>query len=178
MLDHPRVGGYTGGLVSAPIFKGIAEKIYAMSGRFINRTPYAKSVEHQQSAVPDVVGMKTEAARALMAARGYDVEVKGNGAVIRGESPHSGSALPRGSVVTLITSEVPGGVLAGYTVVPDVRGLPMRRAISTLAGQHLETSITGSGIAAGQNPSAGEHVKIGTRVVVRCEPKNLSMVTL
>ncbi len=177
MLDHPRVGGYTGGLVSAPIFRGIAQKIHSMSGRFARKQFAAVAGDHL-TAVPDVTGLQANAAKTMLVARGLEVDIRGNGTVIRSQSPRSGLLLPRGNVVTLTTIESPPSAMPGYTIVPDVRGLPMRRAINTLTAQHLETGLTGSGIAVSQSPAPGVQVKLGARIFIRCEPKNLSMVNL
>jgi len=79
--------------------------------------------------------------------------------------------------VKLLTKE-PDTAPPGYAVVPDLRGMPMRRAINSLAIQRLEVSISGSGVVASQAPQAGQQVKLGTRVSVRCEPRNRSLLSM
>jgi cell division protein FtsI (penicillin-binding protein 3) len=176
MLDNPRVGGYTGGLVSAPIFKAIAQKIYTMSGRFTRR-PGPVMAENENPIVPDVVGQNTDVAREMLVARGLKSEIEGNGNLVRGQSPRAGTVISRGGGVKLQTRE-PDAAPSGYAVVPDLRGMPMRRAINSLAMQQLEVSISGSGVVASQAPQAGQQVKIGTRVAVRCEPRNRSLLSM
>jgi len=176
MLDNPRVGGYTGGLVSAPIFKAIAQKIYAMSGRF-TRTPGPVMAGNETLVVPDLVSLNTDVAREMLAARGLKSEIEGNGDLVRGQSPHAGAVVSRGGGVRLQTKESDAAP-PGYAVVPDLRGMPMRRAINSLAIQLLEVSITGSGVVASQTPQAGQQVKVGTRVAVHCEPRNRSLLSM
>ncbi len=176
MLDNPREGGYTGGLVSAPIFKAIAQKIYAMSGRF-TRTPGPVMAGNESLVVPDLVSQNTDVAGEMLAARGLKSEIEGNGSLVRGQSPRAGAVVSRGGAVKLQTKESDAAP-PGYAVVPDLRGMPMRRAINSLAIQQLEVSITGSGVVASQTPQAGQQVKVGTRVAVRCEPRNRSLLSM
>ena len=176
MLDNPRTGGYTGGQVSAPIFKAIAQKIYTMSGRF-TKTPGPVMVGNESLVVPDVVSLNAGVAREMLAERGLKSEVEGNGSVVRGQVPRAGAVVGHGSAVKLLTKE-PDTAPPGYAVVPDLRGMPMRRAINSLAIQRLEVSISGSGVVASQAPQAGQQVKLGTRVSVRCEPRNRSLLSM
>ncbi len=169
MLDHPRIGGWTGGEASAPIFRQIAAALYAMSGRF-SRTPSAAMAGGDSKLVPDVVSLATGVAREILENRGFVVVQNGEGSVVRGQSPRSGASAGRGATVTLSVAEVPAPA-PGYAVVPDVHGLPIRRAINALAAQQLEVGLTGSGVVVSQRPAAGQQVKIGTRVAVQCESK-------
>ena len=61
--------------------------------------------------------------------------------------------------------------------VPDVRGQAIRRAVARLSLAHLDVGIQGSGVVVAQSPSPHEHVRAGTHVVIRCEQRNLSLVT-
>jgi cell division protein FtsI (penicillin-binding protein 3) len=134
MLDLPGTPTYSGGLVSAPIFKAIAEKIAATSNRFSPGTILASHVPRKR-AVPDIRTMDMDATGA--------------------------SAAP-----------------AGYAVVPDVCGFPIRRAVNSLVVRRLDAAITGSGVVVAQSPRPGERVKAGSRVSIRCESKNLQALTL
>ena len=165
MLDNPRDGGYTGGQVSAPIFRGIAQKVYAMSGRF---SPEKQSIANAV-AVPDVRLLKADHARALLTEKGFTVEVRGQGSVVRSQKPPAGTLLAPGKEVVLATGEAPSR--APYTEVPDLRGLSIRRAINSLTLQQLEASVAGSGVVVAQTPVPGQQVKVGTRVLLRCEPR-------
>jgi cell division protein FtsI (penicillin-binding protein 3) len=171
MMDGPSVGGYTGGLASAPVFKAIAEKVYATSQRFVRR-PDAVVAGSEMLTVPDVTTLKVEVARAMLTECGFAVAISGgDGPVVVGQLPDAGTTLRRGARVTL-TMDQAGSLLGkGLTLVPDVRRLPIRRAINRLAMRHLDTGVLGSGIVSSQSPSPGEQVKVGTRVTVRCEPR-------
>ena len=173
MLDNPNDHSYVGGLVSAPIFKAIAEKVYAVSPRFAR----TQAVAGNAAVVPDVVTVKLDAAKELLVAQGFEVTTEGNGTVVMHQSPAAGTKERRGTTVTLSTASAPAAV-KGYTDVPDLRGLPIRRAVNRLSLQHLDAAVSGSGIVASQFPAPGELVKTGTRIALRCEPRALTMVTL
>jgi len=174
MLDHPREGAQTGGMASAPIFREIARKVSGLGGRGLRAAP-----EVQAKAVPDVVALSLADARTAIAEQGYVIEMKGSGAIVQQQTPAPGTRLPHGGTVTVtlttLTGTAPGD---GFTIVPSVTGLSMRRAASTLALQKLDAMLAGSGIVTGQVPAAGTKVRTGTRVTVRCEPKTLSFLTL
>jgi len=176
MLDHPQIGGTTGGESSAPIFRQIAAKISAMSGRF-SRVPSAAMAAGAARLVPDVVSLTTGVAREVLENRGFTVVQTGTGGVVQGQSPRAGAAAGRGAVITLAATEVPTAP-PGYSMVPDLRGMPLRRAINTLAVHQLDISITGSGVVSSQHPAAGQQVKIGTRVAIHCEPRNRMLLSL
>jgi beta-lactam-binding protein with PASTA domain len=61
--------------------------------------------------------------------------------------------------------------------MPDVRGESIRRALTRLAVLRLDVAIQGSGVVIAQDPQPREQVRAGTRVLIRCEPRNLSLVT-
>lgn len=170
MLENPRVGGYTGGLASAPIFRGIAQRIYAMSGRF-QRPSQSVTSEKQPVAIPDVKNLKAEAARAMLEAHGLDVNVRGGGDVVEQQTPVAGSLLARGKTVTLVTNSRSAIPPQGFVLVPDLRGLTIRRALNSLITNQLDAAVSGSGVVVSQSPAAGQQVKTGTRVSMRCEQR-------
>jgi len=59
--------------------------------------------------------------------------------------------------------------------VPDVRGLSIRRALSRLAIDKLESRIQGSGTVIRQIPPAGGHADPGSTVTLFCEPSTLAV---
>ncbi len=175
MLDKPRAGAYTGGSASAPIFKEIARKVYTMSQRFVR---YPPGESGNGRAVPDVTTLKTEIARELLNSQGFEVEVRGEGSMVWDQNPAPGTVLEEGAPVRLQTEEDASRLRPGYTTIPDVRGLPLRRAINSLAVSRLEASVRGSGVVVSQSPLPGREVASGTQVVIRCEPKNPSLVRM
>jgi cell division protein FtsI (penicillin-binding protein 3) len=177
MLDHPKEGGYTGGFASAPIFKAIAEKIVVGSS-WSQKTERGVITEKQTVVVPDVVGLGIEVATSMLSSSGFDVQLLGSGKVVLKQSPSFGTRTRPGTAVKISTSNTWADVPTGFTVVPDVRRMSIRRAINRLAMAGLGVSIAGSGVVVGQAPVPGQQVKVGTRVSLKCEPKSLGFVAL
>jgi len=177
MLDHPKEGGYTGGLTSAPIFKAIAEKIVAGSS-WSQKAERGVITQKEPVVVPDVVGLEVEVAASMLSGNGFDVQELGSGKVVLKQSPSRGTRTYPGTTVKITTNETWASVPKGFTVVPDVRRMSIRRAINRLAMDDLDVSIAGSGIVVGQVPAPGQQVKVGARVSLRCEPRGLGFVAL
>ncbi len=59
---------------------------------------------------------------------------------------------------------------AGKTLVPDLSGLDLRRAVGLLASRHLEARVDGSGLVAKQTPAAGAIVSPGQSVALTLSP--------
>jgi cell division protein FtsI/penicillin-binding protein 2 len=175
MIENPRDRGYTGGLAAAPVFKAIAERLYATSGRFRAHQADVRA-ESGLPAVPDVTTLTLEAARSLLLAGGFEPNVRGSGSIVVRQSPLPGIRVARRTVVELTMSDesLHGG---GLIAMPDVRGQAIRRALTRLAMLHLDVVIQGSGIVVAQDPQPRELVKGGARVLIRCEPRYLTLVT-
>lgn len=176
MLDNPREGGYTGGLASAPIFKGIAKKIAATSERFDKRPQLL--VGKQPVVIPDVANLTVDVATGILEAHGFDVKISGNGKNVLAQTPAAGTKAMSEISVRLATDQASAKVPEGFAIVPDLRGLTMRRAINRLTMQQLDAEIVGSGIVSTQNPPPGRMVKVGTRIALRCTPRSTTIVSL
>lgn len=177
MLDHPKEGGYTGGLASAPIFRAIAEKIIA-SSTWTRRMEPTVIAERQPLAVPDVVGLEIDVASTILSGSGLDVQPFGDGRVVLRQSPIPGTRTLPGSAIKIITSQTESVVPKGFAVVPDVRHMSIRRAMNRLSMDEFVVSVTGSGVVVGQTPVPGQRVKFGARVTLKCEPKSIGLVSL
>jgi len=177
MLDNPRVGGYTGGLASAPIFKAIAEKIVTTSGMFA-RKPEIRFAGNKPLAVPDVMNLGVDVALTILESHGYQVETRGKGKVVLSQSPAPGANPGRRTVVHLATDQALESLPPGYTAVPDVRGFTIRRAINRLNLARLDVRVSGSGVVTEQIPRGGQRLRAGSLVTLQASPQSLSMVAL
>jgi beta-lactam-binding protein with PASTA domain len=175
MIENPRDRGYTGGLAAAPVFKAIAERIYATSGRFRAHQTDVRT-DNGFPAVPDVTTLTLEAARPLLLPGGFEPNVRGSGTIVMRQSPLPGIRAPRRTVVQLTMSDESSHA-GGPVAMPDVRGETIRRALTRLALLRLDVVIQGSGVVVSQDPQPREQMRVGTRVLIRCEPRNLSLVT-
>jgi cell division protein FtsI (penicillin-binding protein 3) len=177
MLDHPKVGGYTGGLASAPIFRAIAEKI-VVSSSWTQKADQNVMANQRRVVVPDVTGLDVEVATSMLEGNGFDVQEFGGGRVVLRQSPNPGTRTLPGTAIKVTTNEKDATAPKGFAVVPDVRGMTIRRAINRLTMNDLDVAIAGSGVVVSQFPSAGAQVKVGTRVEIRCEAKSVALAVL
>ena len=170
MMDNPRVGSYFGGLASAPVFRGIAEKIFSIAGKFREIQPSVMAGA-TGVVVPDVRNMKTADAEATLKAGGLDADITDDGPVVIGQTPAPGTTVKRGATVTLTTVVGAAQGTGGFALVPDLRGLTIRRAMNSLAVQQLDAVVVGSGTVVGQSPAPGERLRRGASVTIRCEAR-------
>lgn len=176
MLDNPKAFGYYGGYTSAPIVKSIAEKISATSPSFA-QTPATPTNGKEMLVMPDVRSIELESATNMLEGLDFDVETSGEGAIVLKQSPAPGTKVSRGETVRLATGGTATTVAGGYTVVPDLRGLSLRRALNRLTIARLDVDINGSGVVASQSIRAGEQVKVGTRISIGCIAKSVGAMT-
>ncbi len=168
MLDNPRAGGYTGGLASAPIFRAIAAKVRVTSDKFRKAQPLFTGKRPVN--VPDVTNLTPAAAQTMLEERGFDVRTTGTGSLVLRQSPEAGKAVDPESTVELATDPTVVSARDGYAIVPDLRGLSMRRAVNRLTMLQLGVRIEGSGVVKDQSPRKGDEMRIGATVVIRCTP--------
>lgn len=175
MLDNPRIGGHTGGTTAAPIFKEIAQYIITTGKAPAPSTNNGLLTRSNASGVivPDVSNLQPDIARKLLESRGLVAEAFGEGIVVR-QVPAPGMTVERGSSVTLLLNGEVTHVSENGIAVPNLRGLSVRRAVNRLTMDKLEPKIQGSGTVVRQVPPAGEHVALGSSILLICEPKTLA----
>ena len=177
MVDNPRNGSYYGGLVSAPIFRSIAERIMS-TALHIPRARGSSVIARTDSSgfysLPDVRTMRADIARNLLVQRGLRTEMVGDGEIVLRQVPEPGGKIESGGLVTLFLTQREKLTANGYVETPDLRGLSIRRAINLLAIERMLAKVSGSGIVISQNPVPGEKVKVGTTVSLTCEPRRLA----
>jgi cell division protein FtsI (penicillin-binding protein 3) len=131
MVDSPRVGGDTGGVIAAPIFKRIADASLRRLGitPTINPAPPVIVARHGSDAVapaatpivspavvslpsdtepgvPDLTGMSAREALRELARLGMSARMQGAGVVVR-QHPPAGSPLEPGATCTLVLNRRP-----------------------------------------------------------------------
>lgn len=55
-------------------------------------------------------------------------------------------------------------------IVPDVKGLSVRRAVGLLSKARFEPVVTGSGMVVSQQPPGGKPARKGTKILLTCQP--------
>jgi cell division protein FtsI (penicillin-binding protein 3) len=145
MIDSPRVGGDTGGVIAAPIFQRIADASMRQLGVVptINPEPAVIVARHDTSATTTASAMAPFDSSAGLAPD---------------RSP---------TIVSMPASMHDGGAL------PDLRGFGARDALRELARLGLTARMQGVGVVVEQNPPAGTAVEPGgtcTLVLARARP--------
>lgn len=143
VIDEPMAGTTAGGAVAAPVFRRIAER----SLRYLGVRPHGTK------------SMKlTEVAK-----------------IAKAEDPAEGAYSVIDDAVGDAPMTVPNpggeGNGEGSVAVPDVAGLPMRRAVQTVLEAGLEPIIDGSGRVERTEPPLGSRVPKGSKLVIVFEPQ-------
>jgi len=155
--------GHQGGAISAPVASNILSEVleYMEVKKDYTLDDKTKKVE-----IPDVTNRTVgEAIRILnQAGLKYSVDNNDTNAIVVSQMPVAGEILAEKSLVKLYTQ---GNDTRFNTIVPNVLNLDMASATKKLSDANLNIKISGSGMAALQDPKAGTSVEQGT--VVRVE---------
>lgn len=179
MMDNPRGGSYYGGLTSSPVFRAIAERIINTTGRF-TKTPQPRGQVQPKSgiSVPDVRTLQVNIASRLIESNGLKSQAIGTGDIVVRQVPGPGKHLEKGDVVQLVLNDTGVDELKGPLVVPDVRGMSLRRAINRLVVDDFDIQVRGSGVVVDQVPAAGQKIQAGATIHLKCEPRTIVSAVL
>jgi cell division protein FtsI (penicillin-binding protein 3) len=197
MIDSP-MKGYTGGMVAAPIFRKIAERIYGIMQRrttdFTNgdmrmasntgdqKRPATSTVSYASESkigaaggdlvkVPDVSFLDYGSAAAILDNFGLQVSSSDqSGFIVLSEKPAAGAMVAKGSTIQLKVADA-----SHVTRMPDFKGASVRNATSFLLSAGVPFHVVGSGRITGQYPKAGQPVNKNVTVIINCENKNFNV---
>jgi cell division protein FtsI (penicillin-binding protein 3) len=136
MVDTPRVGSDTGGMVAAPIFKRIAEASMRLLG------------------VPPSVNP----ASPILVARHQETSP---GELVRSRRTSAPSPPPDAGKAPAIVPMPSDAAEEQAALVPDLRGMSARDAVRTLARLGLTARLRGTGIVVEQTPAPGSALERG-----------------
>ncbi len=181
LVAEPKGPLYHGGDVAAPVFQILGRDIL----QYLNvpenpNQPKPKAFQKNEeeppapaaglTRVPNVVGFPLEEARRFLEETGFRPEVSGRQGIVAEQNPAGGSHAKRGSAVSVKTAPFDRSNPPADVLVPDLRGLTIRRAGLLLHGLGLNFSASGSGLAASQLPPPGSRVPRGALVTVEFVP--------
>lgn len=177
MLDNPKTVGYTGGATSAIIFKAIAERISITKSSFkrngkINEHKLFEASDYQ--IVPDVCSMQLNYAVRLLEKSGLSVVQIGDGTSVLDQDPKPGTLVAKGAEVKLLFTKTNHTDENGFYIIPNVVGLPLRRAVNRLSLEGFESTAFGNGIVVSQSPEAGKSASHKAVVSLICEDKKVA----
>lgn len=166
-IDEPDPSNYYAGSTAAPLAKTLIEDIV----RYLNMEPDSKPQDDNalpEVVIPEIRGMSSDEAQALIKKNKLNFEVQGNGSIIYDVSPKPGMMVKQNTKITIYLSNNKN--TETKVAVPSFMGMT-RKEISELASSlGIQVNITGEGIGASQDISAGSEVEKNTTVRVILEP--------
>lgn len=181
LLDEPKTSGY-GGYTAGPVFRNIAKRIAGLDNdiqRYFEHTEQDQEIFAQ---VPSLKGMTESQARELLKNLNLPYSFTGTGTYVLKQIPETGTELESGQRISLFLQETnmekdSANVREGYTKIPDLSGMNMRKATHLLNELGLKVEIIGSGTVFAQYPRAEEYLRKGYTVTIRGKAKSLELLT-
>ncbi len=169
---YPPYGGYTAG----PVFRESAKRIAGLDDEIEKQIINRESNSETLAYAPDLKGLTKNEAEALLNKQHLAYNINGSGDWISKQDPAAGTKLSQKDEITLElshaiaitdTTEVPDG----YSVIPDVGGMSMRKAMVMINSRGFEAKMIGSGTVYTQSPRPGDMMKKGQTITVRGKAK-------
>lgn len=182
VLDDPDTYPPYGGITAGPIFRKTAKRIAGLDNEIEKHILQQEKENEVWAFAPNLKGLTKKDAEALLQKQNLSYKLKGNGDWITEQKPESGTELSPNDKIALTLSntiaetevqELPDG----YSLIPDVGGMSMRKAMVLLNNRGFETQIIGSGTIYTQFPRAGDMMKQGRTVTIRGKAKPLESLT-
>jgi hypothetical protein len=178
MMDNPQGGQYYGGAVSSPVFRAIADRIINTSGRFTKAPRPGDQAPENGITVPDVRTLQLNIATRMIESHGLRYRTVGTGEIVVRQVPEPGKRLEKDDIVQIVLNETDQASSAGGVLVPDLRGMSLRRAINRLVVDDFEIKVHGSGVVVSQLPPAGQKIRAGATIQLTCEPRSIVSAVL
>jgi len=183
VIVEPQGGSYYGGVVAAPIFQAIARD--TLRYMRLPEIPDAEKPERPNEpvepdveiTVPDVVNYPADEACRIIKAAGLQCVTRGEGGLVRRQTPAPGATVAGGATVILDLEPAASRSGSGAVTVPNLKGLTIKEAGYVLEEIGLRLVPEGSGVAVRQSYSPGASVKRGAPVRVVFEPPGNSRET-
>lgn len=168
VLDEPKLDNVFGSVIAAPVVGAIFQEMLPYLGIEPNYTE--EELAETEVEVPYLIGQKPHDAQAELTIRGLQTRIAGEGPEVLQQIPQSGRKMPKGTTVTLYTSETE---LDEDVEIPNVVGLTAQEANRVLATENgLNVELRGAvkdgvqAVVTEQWPLAGAQAKTGDIVVI------------
>ena len=188
ILDAPKSDGYYGGKVAAPIFKKISERIITLTGLHeyshpelngganISLANYNQQVEDSKTADElNLINFEIGDAVKLLKEKGIDYDIEGpkkNAYVVDQQVTDVSEKSKKIKLVTLNQKETGKSVKENDMIMPDTKGLSMRKCIKVLSSMGIEYKISGSGKVVSQKPDPGSILTKNQSIIINCDSSN------
>ncbi len=170
MVDEPTKGSLYGSTVAAPYLSNVMRDILPYLG--VEPVYTEKELANMAVSAPSLTGWYTTVAESTAGSMGFEVEIVGEGSVVRAQSPAAGTRMESNQAKIILYTE--RDMEKTTATVPNVLGKSAVSANELLANHKLNIRISGTNnylsgsgaVAIEQYPAAGAEVEIGTVVTV------------
>ena len=167
LLENPRTS-YWGGMVAAPTFRRIAQRVLSRQPREETRPEApAAAVSFDSVQVPDFTNRPRAVVEEILQNVNVDADWEGDGDFVLNQEPAAGTIVPAGTKVILNLFQMSSSTAAQR--LPSVVGLTAREAMRRLSRYGVQIIIQGSGRVRQQSPAAGTPVRPGIRCYLECQ---------
>ncbi|HKK44354.1 MAG TPA: penicillin-binding transpeptidase domain-containing protein [Balneolaceae bacterium] len=182
VLDDPETYPPYGGETAGPIFKHTAKRISGLDDDIEKEIIKNEDKNKVWAYAPELKGLKKKDAEALLDDQKLAYKTTGSGNWIVKQRPKPGSELTPKDEITLQlaarsqvadTTKLPDG----YSIIPNVYHMSMRKATALLNSRGFEIKMIGSGTIYRQFPRAGDMMKQGRTVTVRGKADGIRTLT-
>ncbi|MDZ7343809.1 MAG: PASTA domain-containing protein, partial [candidate division KSB1 bacterium] len=172
MLENPRAA-YWGGMVAAPTFKRIAQRMLATASLKEQNNLSEKITELTMNTrtviMPDVTARPAEIAIAILEYLGLKVIREGEGDFVVNQDPAPGVPVPPQANIKLNLLTMQKTTAPGVHRMPNLAGYSVREALQRLALFEIEPVVRGSGRVVRQFPAAGTPLSPGMHCEIECQ---------
>lgn len=177
LVDEPTKGVLYGSYVAAPYLANVMEQVLPYLG--VEAVYTDKELANMAVTVPALTGWSVNAAKNYAIEAGFEVEVIGEGGIVRSQSPAAGFKVESGRAKIIFYTET--GASREMVTVPDLLGKTAVAANETLANRNLNIRIEGTNnylsgtgaVAIAQEPAAGTQVEAGSIITVTFRNKDV-----
>lgn len=182
VLDDPNYYPPYGGQTAGPIFHHTAKRIAGLDNEIEKQIIEHESNSNSWAYAPDLQGLTKKEAESLLEKQQLAYSIKGSGDWITKQTPKPGTKLSPKDEITLelINATAVADTVElqeGYSIIPDVGGMSMRKATVLINSRGFEAKMIGSGTVYTQFPRPGDMMKQGRTVTVRGKAKPLETLT-
>lgn len=178
ILDDPDTYPPYGGVTAGPIFRESAKRIAGLDNEIEKQIIANENSTKSWAFAPDLTGLNKDEAQNLLSKQNLAYKLTGSGNWITNQTPNPGAELSPKDEITLKLSNVLAvsdttNLPDGYSIIPDVGGMSMRKAMVLINGRGYETKMIGSGTVYTQFPRPGDMMKKGRTITVRGKAKSM-----
>lgn len=159
-LFNPKGGTYYGGKIAAPVVSQVLSEILPYLGIPSDDTEDTSN----RITIPDLKGKSVQAAKDILGNLGLTCNTSaGNEEIVESQTPKAGVSITPNGIVTIYSAENSEKKMA---TVPNLKGMGVYQARSTLLSNKLNVQISGSGTVISQDPTYGTQVEEGTVIKI------------